>query len=57
MTSNDSFNYATSNSEQELDLREQLLSFDSEDVEWKTIKELFEIRNGYTPSTKNSSLD
>ena len=56
MTSNDSFNYATSNSEQELDLREQLLSFDSEDVEWKTIKELFEIRNGYTPSTKNSSF-
>ncbi len=25
-------------------------------VEWKTIKELFETRNGYTPSTKNSSF-
>ena len=27
-----------------------------DEVEWKTIKELFETRNGYTPSTKNSSF-
>ncbi|MDI7157159.1 restriction endonuclease subunit S [Leptospira santarosai] len=32
--------------------RDQLLSF--EEVEWKTLEEIFDLRNGYTPSKANS---
>ena len=35
--------------------RDLLLTFD-DTVEWKTIKELFNTKNGYTPSTSNSSF-
>ncbi|MDD7458748.1 MAG: restriction endonuclease subunit S [Treponema sp.] len=35
--------------------RDSLLTFD-DSVEWKTIKELFDTRNGYTPSTSNSAF-
>lgn len=35
--------------------RDSLLTFETS-VEWKTIKELFDTRNGYTPSTSNSAF-
>ena len=36
--------------------REKLLNFDGdEEVEWKTMKEVFNIRNGYTPSKSNKA--
>ena len=60
----DNFTDSISNLQEELELREKqmeyyresLLLFDNENAEWKSIKELFETRNGYTPSTKNSSF-
>lgn len=30
--------------------REQLLSFEKNDIEWKEIKDIFNLKNGYTPS-------
>lgn len=38
--------------------RNKLLTFDENDetVEWKTINEVFDTRNGYTPSTQNLSF-
>lgn len=33
--------------------RESLLSFDNQEVEWLTLGDIFEIRNGYTPSKRN----
>lgn len=38
--------------------RNKLLTFDvnDESVEWKTIKDVFDTRNGYTPSTQNASF-
>jgi type I restriction enzyme S subunit len=33
--------------------REQLLSFEDGEVEWKTLGELFDLKNGYTPSKSN----
>lgn len=37
--------------------RDQLLNFEGKDgIQWPTIKELFNTRNGYTPSTKNDDF-
>ncbi|EMF79908.1 type I restriction modification DNA specificity domain protein [Leptospira weilii serovar Topaz str. LT2116] len=30
--------------------RDQLLNFDEGEVEWKTVEDIFDLRNGYTPS-------
>lgn len=59
----DSFTQLQSNLEAELVSRQKqyefyrnkLLTFDKDDksVEWKAVKDIFETRNGYTPSTNN----
>ena len=33
--------------------RDQLLSFEDNEVEWKTLGEIFDLKNGYTPSKLN----
>ena len=33
--------------------RNRILSFENEDIEWRSIGEVFDVRNGYTPSKKN----
>jgi type I restriction enzyme S subunit len=34
--------------------RDQLLSFEDGEVEWKTVGEVFDLKNGYTPSKANA---
>lgn len=33
--------------------RDQLLNFSKKDIEWKPLKEIFDLKNGYTPSKSN----
>lgn len=36
--------------------REKLLTFEDGECEWNSLKEIFETRNGYTPSTSNNEF-
>ena len=51
---NELTNELTTRKKQYKHYRDQLLSFEDVEVEWKTVGEVFDLKNGYTPSKANA---